>query len=376
MDRYHPTVLALLLLTLAAAPPALDRTYSFWLGTERVGIVRLRLEGDRFRYESTRVIRRGPALEATSFWSETDLLGRGKNSDGKVLSGPEPSTLALTQFRNGEAQRCIAVEDEHDGRRGEVCGQRQGSHLEGILLGEPFTGTLGDDGAPEAIDLPKQRVHFAAERGEVPLPQPRDLFARAIPASGLEPHSSKYPARLVGESEFCKTETILRAGPGVPPQDEFLPPLPPRSATADVARDATRGDRSVWAATGHLVTFVDKAIASSAPEVDEHDAQSTWNRRRGGCVGHAAVFALLARTLGIKVRTVYGMLFEEEAWHAHAWNEVLVGDRFYGVDPSRGAAAIGSEHVAVARDDDPDPLRPGRCMLALPSMTWTLTPLP
>jgi transglutaminase-like putative cysteine protease len=143
---------------------------------------------------------------------------------------------------------------------------------------------------------------------------------------------------------------------------------------ADIAREATRGDRTQWAAARHLTRFVDQAIASAPPELDEHDPATTWKRRKGGCVGHAAVFAALARTLGLRVRTAYGVLLEDGELQAHAWSEVEIDGRFYAVDPSRGSAPVGPDHLALARDDEPDPLRAGRCLLALPQMKWTVVP--
>ena len=59
------------------------------------------------------------------------------------------------------------------------------------------------------------------------------------------------------------------------------------------------------------------------------DARTTLSTRIGDCNEHAALFAALARNVGIPTRVVAGVTFYDEAFYYHAWNEVCLDDIWY-----------------------------------------------
>lgn len=345
-----------LLAAALAALPSFDVQLSMSLRGERVGAVHLRSDGARFRYESTTVVRRGSEL-STEHFSKVTKLG-----------GALPSTLALWLFHDG-VSTCFDVVDEREGKRGKVCGRREGRTLSGTLLGEPFTALLDGDGGPDTLELPNQGAHFERVAGELPLPVPRDLFRGSTVVDALKNLEASDRVRVRASSSECRVDEVLeRAAPKI---DE------PLSATRVASHDwATRaaelelGTRTRWATAVALAKFVDQAIASVPASSADEQAQDVWAARRGSCLGQARVFEALASSSGVPARVVYGALVEDGRVAPHAWDEVEVGGRWYGVDPSRGAAPVGPEHIPLAREGDPDPLRAGRCLLALPSMSW------
>lgn len=359
-------MIALLAAALAALP-ALDVSLALSLRGERVGAVRVRWDGSRYRYESLTVVRRGSELSTQRFEATTDANGKGRTSDGRALEGPLPSTLALWMFRDGDANRCIPVEDERDGHPGQVCATRQGRTLSGTLLGEPFTALLDGDNGPTALDLPGQKAHFVRADGELPLPAPRDLFGGSKLVQALKNLEGTDRARVRGSSSTCSVDAVLeRASPGA---DEPLAPVVAGRWTR-IAGDLRLGTRTRWSTAVALAKFVDQAIASVPASPADERADEVWSARKGSCVGQARLFASLAQALGLPTRVVYGALVEDAKVAPHAWDEVQLGAHWYGVDPSRGAAPLGPEHIPLAREGDPDPLRAGRCLLALPAMKW------
>jgi len=360
---------ALLALALAASPPQFDTTLAMSLRGERVGAVHLRFDGAAFRYESLTVVRREKTLSTLRFGATMDAQGHGKTDDGRALPGPLPSTLALCLFADGDRDRCIAVEDERDGKPGQVCASRTGRALRGTLLGEPFSATLDGSGGLASLELPGQHARFQRVDGALPLPVPRDLFGGSQPARGLEALEGATAASVQGSGAGCSVDVQLaRAAPS---HDEALATAPERGWTHD-ARDLRLGTQTRWTTAVALAKFVEQAIVSDDASPADEDARGVWRARRGSCVGQARVFDALAQALGLPTRIVFGALVEDGRVSPHAWDEVRLGDRWFGVDPSRGRAPVGPEHLPLAREGDADPLRAGRCLLALPEMRWTV----
>jgi transglutaminase-like putative cysteine protease len=373
-----------------STPPPFERTFSFWIEGERVGAVQVRFDGRRFHYASTTVVRRGRALEMLSFSCDADALGRGRTSTGVELKGPVPSTMALWMFRENEPERCIDVEDEHDGSKNKVCAQLSKGTLSGTLLGEHFEAELAADSGPSVITLPAQHARFVTELGVLPLPKPRDLFGAGLDPGPLSEllASSASNAHVHVDGPDCSSDLVLDTSMPVPSKLKRPDDLPAPSERANaqflaskaevserfrpLALEATAGVNGPWPKSVRLAQWLSEFIEAGDPELDEHDPVATWTRRKSGCVGSASVFAAMANSLGLHVRIVYGALLEDGRLHPHAWNEVEIDGRFYAVDASRGEMVNRLDHFPLARSDDADPLAAGRCLLALPRLRWTV----
>jgi len=360
---------ALLALALTTAPPTFDRTFAWSLRGERVGSLHVHFDGKQFRYESLSVVRRGKELSTQKFGATTDANGHGRTDDGRALDGPLPSTLALWTFGDGEPRHCIDAEDERDAKRGQVCGARVGSTLRGELLGEPFSATLDGDGGPLELVLANQDSEFEAVDGPLPVPMPHDLFARAYDAGALANLNRAQYAHVASTSPECRLDLDL-SRPSAPPDEPLL-----KRDDGRWAREAAGlrlGTTTRWATAVALAKFVDQAIGTVLTSPVGETADSVWKSRKGSCAGDAELFAALARGSGVPVRVVYGALVEVDEVSPHAWDEVQVSGTWIGVDPSRGTAPVGPEHIPFGRDGDTDPLQAGRCLLALPTMKWSV----
>jgi transglutaminase-like putative cysteine protease len=186
---------------------------------------------------------------------------------------------------------------------------------------------------------------------------PRDLFGGARRIDELENLDASDRVQVRGSSSTCTVEALLERI--APERDEPLAPGPKLEVDA--------GTR--WRTAIALAKFVDQAVQPAAASAADEEPKQVLAAHRGSCLGQARVFAMLAGAR-LPTRVVYGVLVEDGRAAAHAWNEVQVNGRWYGVDPSRGLAPVGPEHIPLAREGDADPLRAGRCLLALPSMKW------
>jgi transglutaminase-like putative cysteine protease len=71
------------------------------------------------------------------------------------------------------------------------------------------------------------------------------------------------------------------------------------------------------------------------------DAARVAARGRADCVGHAALFAALARARGHTVRLVTGFRLDGRRLVRHAWAIALLPDRALALDPTTGAPVDG-----------------------------------
>ena len=58
-------------------------------------------------------------------------------------------------------------------------------------------------------------------------------------------------------------------------------------------------------------------------------------RKKGDCTEHALLFNTLVRASGIPSREVSGLVYDfENKFYFHAWNEVVINERWVPVDPT------------------------------------------
>ena len=87
------------------------------------------------------------------------------------------------------------------------------------------------------------------------------------------------------------------------------------------------------------------------------DALTTLSTRIGDCNEHAALFAALARNVGIPTRVVAGVTFFSGAFYYHAWNEVCLDDRWYSVDTTQNQFPADLSHIKFVEGETNEQVR-------------------
>jgi len=87
------------------------------------------------------------------------------------------------------------------------------------------------------------------------------------------------------------------------------------------------------------------------------DALTTLNTKMGDCNEHAALFAALARNVGIPTRVVAGVTFFEGAFYYHAWNEVCLDDNWYSVDTTKNQFPADLSHIKFVEGETNEQVR-------------------
>ena len=81
------------------------------------------------------------------------------------------------------------------------------------------------------------------------------------------------------------------------------------------------------------------------------DALTTLKSRQGDCNEHAALFAALARSVGIPTTIAAGVTLFRGAFYYHAWNEVCLNSRWISLDSTNDQLPADITHIRFARGD-------------------------
>ncbi len=75
------------------------------------------------------------------------------------------------------------------------------------------------------------------------------------------------------------------------------------------------------------------------------NALSVLASRKGDCNEHSALFAALARGVGIPTKIVAGVTYHEGAFYYHAWNEICAGDTWISLDTTKNQFPADVSHI-------------------------------
>ena len=112
--------------------------------------------------------------------------------------------------------------------------------------------------------------------------------------------------------------------------------------------DLARGETATGATDLERVRILSQWVFENLekrPVLGIPDALTTLSTKTGDCNEHAALFAALARNLGIPTRVVAGVTFFEGAFYYHAWNEVCLDNSWYSVDTTKNQFPADISHI-------------------------------
>lgn len=95
---------------------------------------------------------------------------------------------------------------------------------------------------------------------------------------------------------------------------------------------ATTDEEKVW----RLLIYVSNSLIDSYFSNSENVFEIIKNQK-GDCTEHAQLFVTLARAAGFPARSVFGLIYSNDAdepiFAGHAWAEIMMNGRWLGVDP-------------------------------------------
>ena len=81
------------------------------------------------------------------------------------------------------------------------------------------------------------------------------------------------------------------------------------------------------------------------PVIGIPDALTTLKAGIGDCNEHASLFAALSRAAGIPTKIAVGVVYHQEAFYYHAWNEVCVDGRWLSLDTTTNQFPADLSHL-------------------------------
>ncbi len=113
--------------------------------------------------------------------------------------------------------------------------------------------------------------------------------------------------------------------------------------------EAIGDEKDGVAATRKLVSWV-FTVVEKQPTASFPNALDVLKTMKGDCNEHAVLFAALARAAGIPTRIAVGLLYMNQAFYYHAWNEVYLG-KWIPVDATFGEFPASALHLKLAQGE-------------------------
>jgi hypothetical protein len=204
------------------------------------------------------------------------------------------------------------------------------------------TGTMPD---PEGLKRLRYRLYLP-EEDTFELDSGRQQFENSIltvTREVLQQHRG-------GEEMSCRAgESALIASPYIQAQDP---------AIAKQARLIVDGKTSRLEQVQALADWVYNTI-EKRPVLGIPDARTTFINKVGDCNEHAALFAALARSIGIPTHIAAGVVYHKDAFYYHAWNEACVGGQWLSIDTTTNQLPADVSHIKFLTGEMDEQVRIG-----------------
>jgi hypothetical protein len=102
----------------------------------------------------------------------------------------------------------------------------------------------------------------------------------------------------------------------------------------DFANSAINLEQEDSIKINELLGFVYNYIEYSFVQKWHTNVYSIIESKKGVCSDKAYLFNVLARIIGIPCKEVMGLAYGAGEWGLHAWNEVLINNKWYSIDPT------------------------------------------
>jgi len=115
--------------------------------------------------------------------------------------------------------------------------------------------------------------------------------------------------------------------------------------------------QSPTVAARNIKAFVHQYIKLKDYSVGYATAAEVAKNRQGDCTEHALLTAAMCRNAGIPARVVFGVVYvnkdkkETGQFVYHAWNEVYLGEKWYGLDSTYINKGYGPGHIGLFSGD-------------------------
>jgi hypothetical protein len=124
-----------------------------------------------------------------------------------------------------------------------------------------------------------------------------------------------------------------------------------------LTKKAVGTEKDAWKAAKKIEKFVSTYVADKNLSVGYASAAEVARSRSGDCTEHAVLVAAMCRAVGIPARVTVGLVYasqfgdQESIFGPHAWAEVNIGGKWYGLDATGAPRGYAPDHIALASGD-------------------------
>jgi hypothetical protein len=124
-----------------------------------------------------------------------------------------------------------------------------------------------------------------------------------------------------------------------------------------LAKKAVGTEKDAWKAAKKIEKFVSSYVANKNLSVGYATAAETARSRSGDCTEHAVLVAAMCRAVGIPAQVVAGLVYaesfgdQENIFGPHAWAQVNIAGKWYGLDATGAPRGFAPDHIALAAGD-------------------------
>ncbi|MGC9329211.1 MAG: transglutaminase-like domain-containing protein, partial [Candidatus Hinthialibacter sp.] len=110
---------------------------------------------------------------------------------------------------------------------------------------------------------------------------------------------------------------------------------------------AGAGSQNPWQASKAIAEWLYQNIEKEM-RVTIPSAVEVLNTMKGDCNEHSTLFAAMARALGIPAKICAGIVYQDDGFYYHAWNEVWIDGTWFPVDATLNRIEMDAAHVKLA----------------------------
>ena len=124
-----------------------------------------------------------------------------------------------------------------------------------------------------------------------------------------------------------------------------------------LTKQAVGSEKDAWKAAKKIEKFVSEHVSDKNLSVGYASAAEVARSKAGDCSEHAVLVAAMCRAVGIPARVVAGLVYadsfgdQQNIFGPHAWAEVNIAGKWYGLDATGAPRGFAPDHIAVAAGD-------------------------
>jgi transglutaminase-like putative cysteine protease len=113
------------------------------------------------------------------------------------------------------------------------------------------------------------------------------------------------------------------------------------------AKSIIGDETDAWQAAQKLLAWVHRELGKMESEPRPLSAREILGEMRGNCTEHAILLAALAQAVGIPSKMCAGLVYDNKAYHYHAWKELYVG-QWVEMDATWDQPIVDAGHLLIA----------------------------